>query len=222
MQDLYDIYFKGEVLEGHDPAAVRNELGRLFKASEAVLDRLFSGEDQLIKKACDNVTALKYQKAMKAAGARPLIRPAGEDNGAVSPGPETAAESASQGEPPSGDSGPDGDFDLADAGSRLSEPAPEPPPPPDTGHLSAAAPGEDIPNLPRFEQALAPDTSGIELAPEGTDLTDCAPPPSPELNPDLSHLELAEAGADLLEETYRQGRTAEAPDTDHLQLEPPG
>lgn len=221
MSDRYDIYYQGELLEGHEEALVREKLRRLFNASDTVLDRLFSGEPQLVKSSCDNVTALKYQKAMKAAGARPLIRPVG---GTAEPGPVSAVEE----EPPAADTAQlestaeeTADFALAATGARLSEPGPEPPAAPNTDHLSTAAAGELIPNLPRFEELLDPDISGIDLAPEGTDLSDCAPPPVPDLEPDLSHLQLAEAGADVLEEKYRRHTEPPAPDTDHLELDPP-
>ncbi|MDP5072133.1 MAG: hypothetical protein NWQ45_14645, partial [Congregibacter sp.] len=71
--ERYDIAFGGECLEGHDPLAVREALGALFKADEATLDRLFSGTRQRIKRNCDKATALKYQKSLAAAGAKAIV-----------------------------------------------------------------------------------------------------------------------------------------------------
>ena len=76
MAERYNIYYAGTVIEGHETAGVRQQLGRLFKADEVTLDKLFSGQPQMIKRNCDKATALKYQDAMKKAGAKPLIRTA--------------------------------------------------------------------------------------------------------------------------------------------------
>ena len=68
-----------------------------------------------------------------------------------------------------------------------------------------------LPNLPSAGTRLAPDTSALSLAPDGTDLTDCAAsePRPPDI--DLSSLELAPAGADVLERAVpRPARQAHA------------
>lgn len=111
------------------------------------------------------------------------------------------------------------DLEVAPGGERLSATAPPPPPAPDTSHLSAAEVGETLPNLPRSETALSPDTSGLDLSPQGTDFSDCAPadPIAPAL--DLSGIELAPSGADVLEQQYRKRHDEPAPNTDHLSLD---
>ena len=111
------------------------------------------------------------------------------------------------------------DLEIFASGQRLSEPRPEPPPAPDTSHLSAGEAGELLPNLPSAGTRLAPDTSALSLAPDGTDLTDCAAskPRPPDI--DLSSLELAPAGADVLEAQYRDRHDRPMPATDHLALE---
>ena len=74
MEPLYNIYYAAEVLDGHQQAQVRAGLGKLFKANDATLDKLFSGTPQLVKKECDKVTALKYKQAMEKVGAKPMIK----------------------------------------------------------------------------------------------------------------------------------------------------
>ena len=205
--ERYDIFFAGQCLEGRDPQAVRAALGRLFKADEPTLDRLFCGQRQRIKGECDAATANKYRQALTAAGAKVSIAPASgrvAAAAAASSPPAAAPDSgrltlADVGErlgPASADVAAltPPDFDLAEVGADLGPPPPPPPP--------------------------APDTSGLSLAREGGDLSDCAPEPAPAPALDLSHMELAKAGSDLLSEAERQRPRAVAPDTAHLSLEP--
>jgi hypothetical protein len=224
MDERYNIYFAGVVLEGHDIAQVRLQLGKLFKADDLTLDKLFSGSPQMIKRNCDKSTALKYQQAMKKVGAKPLIRsaePAAEQNnpdfdlapaGADVLRPEERTEIAQLEIDTSA-------ISLADTGERLSELAPPAPAAPDTDHLSMGDVGEDIPNLDKGPPSLPPDTSGISLSPEGSDYSDCAPEPAGGPDLDLSALELADQGADMLDEQYKSEDKPAVPATDHLSLE---
>ena len=210
--ERYDIFFAGQCLEGRDPQAVRAALGRLFKADEPTLDRLFCGQRQRIKGGCDAATANKYRQALAAAGARVSIAPA---SGGVAAAAAAASPAASS--PPA--AAPDsGRLTLADVGERLG---------PATAEVAALTPpdfdlaevGADL-GPPPSPPPPAPDTSGLSLAREGGDLSDCAPEPAPAPALDLSHMALAEAGSDLLSEAERQRPQAVAPDTAHLSLEP--
>ena len=209
--ERYDIFFAGECLEGRDPQAVRAALGRLFKADEQTLNRLFCGQRQRIKGGCDTATANKYRQALTAAGAKVSIAPAADRVAA------TGAAASAASSPPT--AAPDsGRLTLADAGERLG---------PASADVAALTPpdfdlaevGADL-GPPPSPAPPAPDTSGLSLAGEGGDLSDCAPEPAPAPALDLSHMELAEAGSDLLSEAERQRPQAAAPDTAHLSLEP--
>ncbi len=98
----------------------------------------------------------------------------------------------------------------------------EPPPPaPDVSHLSTAAVGEDIPNLKTEVEELNLDISHLDLDPEGSDfreLLDHAPPPPA---PDTNGIDLAPEGSDVLEEQYRRQEEPPPPETDHISLEEP-
>lgn len=111
------------------------------------------------------------------------------------------------------------DLEVFDSGQRLSEVPPEAAAPPDTSHLSEAPVGELLPNLPASAAPLSPDTAGIELSPDGTDLSDCAAPAAAPPALDLSGMDLAPAGSDVLEVQYRSARAPAPPATDHLTLE---
>ena len=234
--ERYDIFFAGECLQGRDPQAVRAALGRLFKADEQTLDRLFCGQRQRIKGGCDTATANKYRQALTAAGAKVSIAPASgrvaaaaassppASAAAASSPPASAAAAASSSPTGAAASSPpaaapdSGRLTLADAGERLG---------PASADVAALTPpdfdlaevGADL-GPPPSPPPPAPDTSGLSLAREGGDLSDCAPEPAPAPALDLSHMALAEAGSDLLSEAERQRPQAAAPDTAHLSLEP--
>jgi hypothetical protein len=243
MEPLYDVCFAGQLLDGQELQSVRNKIQKLFKANPETLEKLFSGKTQVLKRGCDKATALKYKKAMEAAGAKPMIR-AGEVTADPVPAEPVAAEENnvlnSTPDQQNFDLAPIGadvlrpeereapahtnvdvpDLNLAAVGATLGKPVEATDSAPDTSHLSMGEVGEDIPNLPNTQTAITPNTNDISLAPQGSDFSDCAPPNDvgPEL--DLSAIELAPAGADVLEKQYKKNEEASAPDTSHLGLDP--
>jgi hypothetical protein len=268
MEARYNIYFAGQLLEGQDLATVRSKLAKIFNANEQMLDKLFSGKTQLLKRDCDKATALKYKQAIERAGAQPVIKavaaapvettpvtPAmssAEKIAALAAAPEeirygsSSEPAAAAAAPAQEDFTADG-VGLAPVGSdvlrederstpvareidtsgltvdasaqRLSEEPAAPPAAPDTSHLDMGEVGEMIPNLPSHEEPLSPNIDNIDLAPDGTDFSDCAAPEAAEPVLDLSELNLAPEGAELLEEEYRNKHQATAPATDHIALE---
>ena len=110
-------------------------------------------------------------------------------------------------------------LEVDPAAQRLSEEPPPPAPAPDTSHLDMGAVGELIPTLPSDEQPLSPDTDAIDLAPEGTDFSDCAAPAAESPPLDLSGMDLAPPGSDVLEDKYRHKQPPPAPSTEHISLE---
>jgi hypothetical protein len=74
MEARYNVYFSGQLLAGRELATVRANLGKLFNANEATLNKLFSGKAQLVKRDCDKATALKYKQAIEKAGGIPDIK----------------------------------------------------------------------------------------------------------------------------------------------------
>lgn len=61
--------FEGEILDGLKVEEVKRGLATLFRASEAQIERFFSGKRVAIKKDVDYETAMKYLKAFEQAGA---------------------------------------------------------------------------------------------------------------------------------------------------------
>lgn len=65
----YKIIFEGKIALGQKAEDVRNNLISLFKASAAQIERLFSKSPVVVRRGVNHATALKYQQALKKAGA---------------------------------------------------------------------------------------------------------------------------------------------------------
>jgi hypothetical protein len=217
--ETFNIYYAGELLEGHDAASVREGLAVLFNANDATLDKLFSGSTQLIRRNLDREQALRYKAAMERAGARPRI--SRNSAGAQVPGLSLAPPGSDVLRPEERQRVAPVDVDteslsVAPAGERLGPEAAPAPPPPATDTLSIAPVGEEIPGLPRDAVPTPPDVSALDLAGDDAPL-----PVRPTARPVAApSLDLAEPGADVLEERYRRRDEQAPPDTDHLELEP--
>jgi hypothetical protein len=207
MTELFNVVFSGEVTGRADPATVRANVGKLFNAGDAVLDRLFSGQPVAIKKMVDRATAMKLRALMKQAGAetrmvpvddqgRPLASAAPAPASSPTPAPARApapgpvasmaervqrlaeAQAREEASRPAPAAAGGGTLQLQPVGARLSDPLPAPPPP--------------------------PDVSGVTLAPAGGNLV--APGeisrPAP-VQVDISALSMAAAGTEVLREDER-------------------
>lgn len=231
MSDHYHVLYRGERLEGVSDTQLRTGLAQLFKASDAVLDKLLSGRPQLLKRDCDRETAERYREAMARIGAIAVLQavepaatepenPARPDSAALdlaAPGTPVLRPEERPGPPAADVQAPD--LDLAATGSRLAEEAPAPPAPPDTSHLGLEEPGAPIPQIPGPAPVTVPD-SGLTLAPEGFDFSDCHAPAVDPPTLDLSALALAPTGGDLRDAQPPRQDAAKAPSTEHLSLAP--
>jgi len=191
MEERYNVYFAGQVLDGYDRSSVRDKLAKVFNADQATLDKLFSGKTQLIKRDCDQATALQYREAMERAGAVPIVKlidtaaattktapartmTAAEKIAALAAAPDTSLYS-------SGASG-------ASSQALTQAAAPEP------GGIALAPAGTEV---LREEERPAPvirevDTSGLAMDTAAKRLSEAAPPPP--AAPDTRHLSMADAG----------------------------
>lgn len=73
-EQLYDLFFNGELLDGHYIDFVKADLQQLFKSSDEEINQLFSGQSNVIKAKANRATAVKYQQAFKQAGAKLIVR----------------------------------------------------------------------------------------------------------------------------------------------------
>jgi hypothetical protein len=207
--ERFDIVFAGECLDGHDPAGVRAALGKLFKADEATLDRLFSGKRQRVKRGCDKATALRYQQAMTGVGARPIVTRSSEIQETAKPAAAGTASTASRAHSP----------------QRASASRPAPGAGPDAG---AEQPESAMSLLPAGSDMLAPaerkipkavelDLEHISLAAPGERLSDAQPAPRQVV--EAPKLDVAEIGSTL--SVTEQPAAIAPPDTSEIRLAPP-
>jgi hypothetical protein len=221
MESLYNIYYSGELLEGQQLDQVRAKLAALFKANDATLDKLFSGNPQLVKRGCDKPTALKYKQAMENAGAKPLIKAvevASAHEATPAPKPakqQTAAERiAALASAP--DIGAYGDSQASiEPATNAANSAPEG----DSGLNLSPQGTEVLKPDERSEQIVADiDTSALDLDAASQRLSEEAPSPPPA--PDTSHLAMSEAGESIPNLVTNQATTV--PDSETLDLSPQG
>jgi hypothetical protein len=199
MSQTYDVVFTGVIVPGRDQAQVRRNLAALFKTEPAKIEPLFSGKRFVIKKGLDEATALKYQQALREAGAivhiepvaaspeaasKPVSAPAAHP--AISPAPAAPAPQAPRGL----------EATIDPPGVRLVAPERIEAPHIDTSHLHMDPPGVVL--VPPLETPpLAVDLSGLSVAEPGVTLVEH--PVTPEIRVDTSALSLAAPGVQLVE-----------------------
>ena len=68
-EQQFAIVFRGRLLAGADPLAVRANFVKLFNIDAARVEQMFSGQPVIIKKGLDLLSADKYKAALAKAGA---------------------------------------------------------------------------------------------------------------------------------------------------------
>lgn len=199
MEQRYNIYFDGQILEGQQLTEVRGRLAKLFNADEPTLDRLFSGKAQLLKRDCDKATALKYKQAIERAGALPIVKSAQDTPAAAAPPASPApAPAPSTPEPMTAAeriaalaAAPDMDNYRADAAQSAPQAAQTSSEP---GDPDIAPAGSDVLRPQERQQVVQReiDTTGLELGAPVERLSP-EPPPAPAA-PDTSHLDMGNVG----------------------------
>lgn len=215
MDPLYDIYFAGEILDGYEPAAVRSALGKLFKADDPTLDKLFSGKLLMIKSGCDKATAMKYKQSMERAGANPVIR------AQETPTPPPEAKSTEADSPSAADkiaalaAAPDENAYRSGESA-----APETPAETVEEGMNIAPAGTDVLRAEERQviQEVEVDTSGLAVDRAAERLSEAPEPPPPA--PDTSHMAMGEVGETL--PILDQAAPPAAVETNHLELSPSG
>lgn len=240
---LFDIYFSGEIVKGHDLTQVKPQLGKLFKVNPQQLERLFSGKPVRIKAGIDKETATKYYAAIHKIGAvievRPCAPPSAPPSTAqppTAPPPAAAATKPRTAPPPRQQQA--AEEKEEEAAATITIPA----------SMSASAdygtleelpgdrihtvrPPQKIPSFqvapprtgsleefaPEEESFDLPDLSALPLAPEGSLLDQT--PPAPAATIDTSKLSAAPANSGSLEEYAEKEIPLPLPDISQLKLD---
>ncbi|MFK8041252.1 hypothetical protein [Congregibacter sp.] len=108
---------------------------------------------------------------------------------------------------------------IAATGDRLSEETTDITPQVSAPDFDVAEPGARMGTENTEAPAAAPDTSALDLAPAGADLTDEHDQNVAVTAVNIDHLDLADSGADLLSADERTVSDATAPDTSHIALD---
>jgi hypothetical protein len=217
IEGQFNIVFAGRLTPGKTEVEVKQNLARLFKTQVQQIERLFIGSEVTLKKNLDYAQAMKYQSALKQAGALVLIKKVDpvttQPMGSVQ---KQGAQSPQNVEKPSSDVNnlnEKSDWSVAPPGERLpSTEKPAPIPVPDLSAYSVANLGttlveqknkptvevdtsglslDELGPLPTPAAKPAPevDVSGLSVAPPGEKIPN-APDNKPKLNPDTSYLSL--------------------------------
>lgn len=199
-EELYEVVFYGEIVEGAELDQVKAKVAAMFKADAAKLAQLFSGKRVVIKKNIDQATAKKYQSALQNAGAQCEVKSLAE--AAVAPSAESAAAPAAAPPPvqtetpaPSQAAAPAASSTRADSHAPA---APKTDPlgitASDISELGASIlpPGSDMQDGSSSAAAPEVDLSGLDLAPPGSDLGELKKDESVEI-PDISNLSIVDA-----------------------------
>ncbi|MCP4186106.1 MAG: hypothetical protein GY763_00740 [Gammaproteobacteria bacterium] len=172
--ELFEVAFSGEILEGGNPEDVKVRVGKIFNADEAKIAQLFSGNRVVIKKNIDQQTAAKYRKALNKAGAAceinsltpaepvPVAAPSPEppvDYGDVAPPPQTDPLGITS------DQIEDLSVSIAPIGSALQDDIKQPEAPQiDITGIDVAPVGANIGGGKKEPDPPPPDTTGLSLA----------------------------------------------------------
>lgn len=185
----FEIAFCGEILPDAELQHVKAAITGLFKADEALLARLFSGQRVVIKQRLDAQATAKYQAAFQRAGAVLEVRKLS------APSNDSAA--------------------LSEAVAAKSTETQQEPSAPSAASATVTAMLQVTPRdeyMAAFSDVQAPD---FGLAPLGDDLQ---PAPAEKLAPelDLSAMSLAPAGSDMGQLPGAQA--VPVPDISHIKL----
>ncbi len=211
MAELFNVVFSGDISGRADPAVVRANVGKLFNAGDAILDRLFSGQPVAVKKMVDRATAMKIRALMKQAGADARIVQVDEQGKPLpAAAPAMSVPSAPKAPPP-----PSGTMaarveSLAQQHAReeAARPKPDAPPPPaDVARVSTWAlyPVGFLLGAPLPRPApLMPNISGISMSALGGSIMrpEEIRRPAP-VQVDISAISMAPAGTDVLKDSER-------------------
>lgn len=198
----FDIYFRGQLMDGASPEAARSAIGQMFRLDGSDLERLFSGKPVRIKKGVDADTAGRYRVAFRKAGALIEVVP----EGAPEPAPPQATPERADATVPTEEHAlqllPPRTGSLEDCA-----PAVQPREIPDISWMALDLPGVTLDETSPTPPA-AIDTADLSMSsPGGYSLEDCvAGEPAPPV-PDTSHLSIQDRAQEREEDKTQRSHS---------------
>ena len=180
---MYQLVFRGEWEAGLDEQSARERARGLFKANDAQLEKMFSGERVVIRNRLDEATAHKYQAAMKKNGLVAHIEPM-QQAGTVEQ-PQARSDEGRDPSPAGGDVAVEPGDRLPVAGEKVDSILAG-------SDLSLGAPGERLGDTREEPEPVFEHLDEWSVAPPGEDLGAEEEKPEPPA-PDVSHLSLADS-----------------------------
>ncbi len=212
-EQQYDLFFKGQILEGFEASVVQQNLKQRLKLSDSYIANLFSGQEVRLKHQIDKPTAIKFQQAFKASGARLIVK---------LHAPEPTPEPSPTAKPVQQDTGKGSTFGVAEpdtdenADALVEHHQPDLKAPQGVPTWEVAAPGAELTKPKQEEEASASfDLDSLSLAEPGSQLSSPVfEPPEPFVP--LANLSLADNEGDL--PTEKQDITPITVDISHITL----
>ena len=219
-EQRYDIYFRGEALEGFTIDTVKNNVAQLFKAAPDKVDMLFSGKVVPLKKNLDKPTAAKFKQALDKAGAKIYIKLSAETNTAATPTASHAPTETATAQKTVPEQKPTA-VTLEKPAANQASATNTTPDDFASDNLVILPPGSDVlrPEERHAVEAVNVDTSSIRMASVFDTPEVDTPPPPPA--PDTSHISAAPVGADILEGVKKEAPPP-PPDVSNINISEPG
>jgi len=170
----FDVIFRGQIMKTFELSDVKSNLVNLFKSSPEAVEKLFTGDEVVIKKGLDYTKAMKYQSALKKAGALALIKEVETK--------ESASEQTNASQTQS--IAPNETNQITHSENKVSEPSPDN----DSSDFSLAEVGAQIMPDKVYEKRDV-DTSALSLAAAGERIMPDKPPED-HPQPSIDHLSL--------------------------------
>lgn len=205
----YNLVFSGQVVGGADPAAVKQNLAKLFKIDAARVEALFSGKPVVLKKDADQAAAMKFRAALRQAGAQCQMVAIGEDVAAKEPVAPTSTK-ASFTQPEDEPTSEQNNADSVGAAGEGAEPVAE-------SAAEKPAASADMEMVGTIRTGGGGFSGEFDVAPVGADIGDEVDAPAPFV-PDVSDISLAPAGSDMGE--IKKEQVIKVPDISHLSIAP--
>jgi len=217
IEGKFNIVFSGRTLPNKPVEEVKQALAVLFKTNIDQIERLFSGNDVTIKKNLDYAQAMKYQSALKKAGALVLIQKLDDGTNVENPATKTSESTPAQPQPTAPkkpnpflkddesdkvDKPLENDKSLGESANVVNEQTEAAVEQGDDGSWSVAAAGEKLPEAEKPAPLPEPDLSELSLGSSGEMLN--TPKPVEKKEVDLSAFSLSEPGLLAEPKTFEQ------------------